>query len=79
VVEARWQARFGTDEIERLHAALGAVLNDPRLGEGLEPPADGWRAKKPYAKQTAALVADPRAALPHFPIVTHRGGWPDGS
>jgi hypothetical protein len=20
-----------------------------------------------------------RAALPHFPIVTHRGGYPDGS
>ena len=79
VVEARWQARFGTDEIEQLHAALGALLDDPRLAEGLEPPATGWRAKKPYANQTAALVADPRAALPHFPTVTHRGGWPDGS
>jgi DNA-binding MarR family transcriptional regulator len=79
VVEARWQAKFGTDEIERLHAALGALLDDPRLAEGLEPPATGWRANKPYAARTAALVANPRAVLPHFPMVTHRGGWPDGS
>ena len=32
VVEARWQARFGTDEIEQLHAGLGALLNDPLSG-----------------------------------------------
>jgi hypothetical protein len=25
------------------------------------------------------MLRDPNAALPHFPMVLHRGGWPDGS
>jgi DNA-binding MarR family transcriptional regulator len=79
VVEARWQARFGTDAMEQLHDSLETILGHPRLPDALEPPPTGWRANKPYARQTAALVADPRAGLPHFPMATHRGGWPDGS
>jgi DNA-binding MarR family transcriptional regulator len=78
-LETRWQSEFGADVVEQLRAALEALLANPRLPEGLQPPATGWRAQKPYAKQTAALIADPRSALPHFPLVTHRGGWPDGS
>lgn len=35
---------------------------------GLTPPADGWRA---------SFLMLPR--LPQFPMVTHRGGYPDGS
>ena len=35
---------------------------------GLEPYPDGWRAK----------VRRPEA-LPHYPMVLHRGGYPDGS
>ena len=26
-----------------------------------------------------AILADPIAALPHHPMVLHRGGWPDGA
>jgi hypothetical protein len=28
---------------------------------------------------TRAVLADPAAALPHHPVVTHRGGYPDGA
>jgi hypothetical protein len=63
-------------------AELRAVLGDlvgPRLAEGLEPPDDGWRASAPYLAQTRATLADPAEALPHFPMVSHRGGYPDGA
>jgi len=79
VVEARWHARFGTEAIETMHAALDALLDHPQLSEGLSPDPSGWRARKPYVAQTTALVSEPRAALPHYPMVLHRGGWPDGS
>jgi hypothetical protein len=60
---------------------LGGTLVDvvvPRLAEGLEPPPDGWRAHPPYLTQTRATLGDPEAALPAFPMVSHRGGYPDG-
>jgi hypothetical protein len=45
----------------------------------LRPYPDGWRAQRPYVTQTTAVVADPAGTLPHYPMVLHRGGWPDGS
>jgi hypothetical protein len=39
----------------------------------------GWRARNPYLRQTTAVLDDLGAALPHYPMVLHRGGWPDGS
>jgi hypothetical protein len=71
-VDARWSASTGLAEV------LDAIIG-PKLAEGLEPPADGWRGRPPYLAQTRATLADPRAALPHFPMVSHRGGYPDGS
>jgi hypothetical protein len=47
--------------------------------EAVRPPEDGWRAHPPYRAQTAAFLADPLGSLPHHPLVTHRGGFPDGS
>jgi hypothetical protein len=70
-LDARWSA--STD----LGDALTAILTGP-LAEGLEPNADGWRARAPYLAQTRATLADPEVALPAFPMVTHRGGYPDG-
>ena len=78
-VERAWRDRFGDDDVDRLRAALGAVLEHADLREGLRAPANGWRASKPYRARTDALLEDPRAALPHYPLVLHRGGWPDGS
>ena len=79
-VERAWRSRFGVDAVDRLRAALRAVLDQPaRLSQGLQPPPDGWRANKPYAEQTNAVLDDPIGRLPHYPMVLHRGGWPDGS
>ena len=49
------------------------------LSAGLRPYPDGWRAHPPYLAQTKAMLSDPAAALPHYPMVLHRGGFPDGS
>ena len=32
-----------------------------------------------YVEQTNAVIDDPTGRLPHYPMVLHRGGWPDGS
>jgi hypothetical protein len=84
VVEARWRDRFGAAAIDDVRASLHARFDHPtgqesRLGQGLVPYATGWRAKQPYLAQTEAFVRDPVAALPHYPMVLHRGGYPDGS
>jgi DNA-binding MarR family transcriptional regulator len=75
----RWEMRLGANVVEPLRAALERILDHPELPAGLTPYPDGWRASKPYASQTRAVLADPRGRLPHCPMVLHRGGWPDGS
>ena len=63
-----------------LRTALQAALDQrAQLSEGLRPYPDGWRARKKYAAQTNAVIDDPTGRLPHYPMVLHRGGWPDGS
>jgi DNA-binding MarR family transcriptional regulator len=84
VVEERWRAGYGPGEIGALRRSLQSVTGQreegrPRLSEGLRPYPGGWRAAKPYLGQTTALLRDPLGALPRYPMVLHRGGWPDGS
>jgi DNA-binding MarR family transcriptional regulator len=72
-IEERWQERFGTDEIRTLRKSLERLVGVPGtqpspLFKGLEPYPDGWRA----------AVRKP-STLPHYPMVLHRGGFPDGS
>jgi len=71
-VEERWQARYGEAAVGRLRAALEPLAGLPGevspLFQGLEPDPGGWRA----------LVRRP-AVLPQYPMVLHRGGYPDGS
>lgn len=83
-VEERWQERFGVDGIRRIRAALQELLEQhdgerSRLALGLQPHPGGWRATKPYLAHTAAMIEDPSVALPRYPMVLYRGGWPDGS
>ncbi|HSS91763.1 MAG TPA: hypothetical protein VLL69_20810 [Streptosporangiaceae bacterium] len=83
-VEQRWRARFGPAAIDTLRRSLLSVTGQrdggrPTLALGLRPYPDGWRATGPYLRQTTAVLNDPGAALPHYPMVLHRGGWPDGS
>jgi DNA-binding MarR family transcriptional regulator len=75
-VDGTWRERFGPDAV----AALTAIRDQTEaLAAGLTPPPEGWRAHPPYASLTKALLADPAASLPHYPMVSHRGGYPDGS
>ena len=62
-IEERWQLRFGTGAMRALRESLEQV---PVAWP--EPYPDGWRAS----------VARPEA-LPHYPMMLHRGGFPDGS
>jgi DNA-binding MarR family transcriptional regulator len=71
--EASWRERFGDEAIDELRGALEPLVgNATRAGSplfgGLEPHPDGWRADRPQPD-----------TLPWFPMVLHRGGWPDGS
>lgn len=64
--------RFGDSAMSELREAIekiGRSTAEPsRLFLGLEPHPENWRA----------LIPRPRV-LPHFPMVLHRGGYPDGS
>jgi len=84
VIEERWEKRFGADSIGGLRESLQGLLDQadgeqPRMSQGLRPYPGGWRAQRPYVTQTTAVARDPRGTLPHYPMVLHRGGWPDGS
>jgi hypothetical protein len=73
-LDDRIGSRFGPGPVARLRAALEPLAGDPddpahsALMGGLEPYPDNWRADTP-----------PPFTLPHFPMVLHRGGFPDGS
>lgn len=71
--EKRWTTRLGAEDTASLRRALEELIGDDTpenspLYKGLKPYPDGWRASVP---------APP--TLPHFPMVLHRGGFPDGS
>ena len=69
-IEHRWQERFGGERVTALREALERLTGGPRsrLSEGLDPPQGGWRTGEPR-----------KATLPQYPMVLHRGGFPDGS
>jgi predicted transcriptional regulator len=71
-IEKNWRARFGEKAIANLRRSLEQLAGDGTftapLFRAIEPYPDGWRASVPRP-----------GTLPHFPAVTHRGGYPDGS
>jgi DNA-binding MarR family transcriptional regulator len=75
-VYRRWAAdaerqmadRFGAQAVGALRDAVQPLLADGLLWQGTEPYPDGWRAQ----------VAKP-ATLPHYPVISFGGGFPDGS
>jgi DNA-binding MarR family transcriptional regulator len=72
-IEESWPSRFGEDTISALRESLeklvgGGTADRSPLFEGLTPYPDGWRARLPQPE-----------TLPHYPMVLHRGGFPDGS
>jgi hypothetical protein len=73
VIDERWRSRFGRGDIGNLRESLECLVDEPAaqqslLFQALEPYSEGWRA----------TVRKPET-LPHYPIVLHRGGFPDGS
>ncbi len=82
-VEQGWRDRFGAGHVTGLAGTLRGLFADAggqqRIAAGLVPYPDGWRAQPPYLARTEAMIAGPAAALPHYPMVSHRGGYPDGS
>ena len=67
LIETQWEERFGKQAIGALREAL-LPFHLELLLRGIEPHPEGWRAS----------VRKP-AVLPYFPMVLHRGGYPDGS
>jgi methyltransferase (TIGR00027 family) len=72
-IEQRWRERFGDGAVIALRAALEPLATAPDGGYpplfgGLEPYPGNWRAAVP-----------PLVTLPHYPMILHRGGYPDGS
>jgi methyltransferase (TIGR00027 family) len=72
-IEQRWRERFTDAAVTALRQALeplaaGTSGQPPPLFRGLEPYPDNWRAR-----------IRPPGTLPHYPMVLHRGGYPDGS
>jgi DNA-binding MarR family transcriptional regulator len=70
-IEESWNDRFGVDALRRLRSSLETLMGteDPSpLLRGIEPYPDGWRAALPRPER-----------LPHFPMILHRGGFPDGT
>ena len=68
-----WEDRHGAGVITALGDVLEPIVGDgsrsgsPLFG-GLAPPDGGWRGEVPAPER-----------LPWFPMVLHRGGYPDGS
>lgn len=56
------------DQRESSEPRLREILAGLTFSEGLTPYPDGWRSKVPSPE-----------TLPHYPMVLHRGGFPDGS
>jgi DNA-binding MarR family transcriptional regulator len=73
IIEERWQTRFGKRTLRLLRESLERLVGQPTaqlspLFRRTEPYPEGWRAS----------VRKPNT-LPHYPMVLHPGGFPDGS
>jgi DNA-binding MarR family transcriptional regulator len=72
-IEQQWRSRSGTAAIGDMQDGLQPLVGTGNVGgsplfQGLDPDPNCWRAS----------VQKPET-LPHYPLVLHRGGFPDGS
>lgn len=72
-IEAGWRKLYGAEPVDRLRSLLEPLVGSGELSTSplatcLKPYPDGWRSG-----------VRPPTTLPHFPMVLHRGGYPDGS
>jgi methyltransferase (TIGR00027 family) len=70
VIEERWAERFSANHLEALRASLEPLTtgDPPPLFTGLNSYPDGWRARTRGQRP-----------LPYYPMILHRGGYPDGA
>ncbi len=66
-LEERWETHFGREAVAELREAA-AAFDEDLLFAALVTYAGGWRARVPKPE-----------VLPRFPMVLHRGGYPDGA
>jgi hypothetical protein len=69
-IEATWKKRFGSASLVELRESLADLVHDgspsaSHLYQGLTPIPGNWRG--------------PVKGLPWYPMVLHRGGYPDGA
>ena len=71
--EEAWSQKWGASALSRLRAALERIVGAPTLDRSplatlVEAPPECWRSwvKRPVT-------------LPHYPMILHRGGYPDGA
>jgi len=72
-IERRWESRLGKQAIRTLHKAAETIAGNPT-----DPDSLLLKSTKPYPDGWRAFVSRPQT-LPQFPMVLHRGGYPDGS
>jgi DNA-binding MarR family transcriptional regulator len=72
-IESHWIERYG----EKVVAALRSAL-EPMVGDGTREASPLFGGLDPYPESWRARLSKPKT-LPHYPMVLHRGGYPDGS
>jgi DNA-binding MarR family transcriptional regulator len=86
-LEQRWRERFTGRTISALRASLEALATapdgePPPVSQGLPPVSRGlppiFQGLEPYPDNWRASIR-PLGTLPWYPMVLHRGGYPDGS
>lgn len=82
-IEEEWQSRFGANNIATLrqsleHLMVGSSVRNCAADESFDEASPLFRGLEPYPDNWRARLPKP-SALPHFPMVLHRGGYPDGS
>lgn len=73
ITEKAWREGFGDDQITALRTALEELV-----GDGVLERSPLFQCTEPYPEGWRASLRQP-STLPHFPMVLHRGGFPDGS
>ncbi|MBD5654825.1 MAG: hypothetical protein IAI50_06545 [Candidatus Eremiobacteraeota bacterium] len=73
VIKESWQSRYGRAPIARLREALERCA-----GDGTAAGSPLFCGLTPYPENWLAAIPRPET-LPHYPLVLHRGGYPDGA
>jgi DNA-binding MarR family transcriptional regulator len=72
-IEQQWLELYGERSVALLRESLARLVGDPAT-----PPSPLLRCLEPYPDGWRASLSKPEA-LPHYPVILHRGGFPDGS